>query len=168
MSQLTIPFVDFLYDSLRSPDNAAEYINASLQEENEKLLLLALRDVVNAIGMSEIAKKTGLNRENLYRSLSEEGNPRLSSLYSLLKELGLRLKVEPNSISESINNDEEYDILGFADNSDEIEDYGICSRQIPGSSDLDEIFSVSTTVSEQDYVPSVEQEKQDECFAAAA
>ena len=37
---------------------------------------------------------TGLNRENLYRVLSEKGNPVLASLEKLLKSLGLRLSVE--------------------------------------------------------------------------
>ena len=41
-----------------------------------------------------MARKTGLNRENLYRVLSEQGNPELNSLEKLLKGVGLRLAVE--------------------------------------------------------------------------
>jgi probable addiction module antidote protein len=44
--------------------------------------------------MTKIARHTGLNRENLYRVLSEQGNPELNSLEKLLKALGLRLAVE--------------------------------------------------------------------------
>ena len=44
--------------------------------------------------MTQIARKTGLNRENLYRLVSEKGNPELASLDKLLKSLGLRLTVE--------------------------------------------------------------------------
>ncbi len=44
--------------------------------------------------MTQMARQTGLNRENLYRVLSERGNPEINSLEKLLKGLGLRLAVE--------------------------------------------------------------------------
>jgi len=57
--------------------------------------LLAIRNVIDALGgITQIACHTGLNRENLYRVLSEQGNPGLNSLEKLLKGLGLRLAVE--------------------------------------------------------------------------
>ena len=56
---------------------------------------LAIRNVIEALGgMTQISRRTGLNRENLYRVLSEQGNPELKSLEKLLKALGLRLAVE--------------------------------------------------------------------------
>ena len=42
----------------------------------------------------ELAKRSRLNRENLYRTLSEEGNPRLESLVSILSALGYHLSIE--------------------------------------------------------------------------
>ncbi|GFE81634.1 hypothetical protein GCM10011487_36340 [Steroidobacter agaridevorans] len=42
-----------------------------------------------------LAKKTGLSRETLYRTLSAEGNPRLDTLDLLLRAFGLRLSVQP-------------------------------------------------------------------------
>jgi probable addiction module antidote protein len=45
-------------------------------------------------GMAQLAEQAGLNRESLYRMLSEQGNPALSSLDKLLHALGLRLSVE--------------------------------------------------------------------------
>jgi probable addiction module antidote protein len=60
------------------------------------VFLLALRDVVEASGgMANIAKKTDLNRENLYRSLSKKGNPKLSSLSSILEAVGIKLYFAP-------------------------------------------------------------------------
>jgi len=51
--------------------------------------------VIDALGgMTQIARHTGLNRENLYRVLSAQGNPELNSLEKLLKGMGLRLAVE--------------------------------------------------------------------------
>ncbi len=55
---------------------------------------MALRDVAEAYGLSAVAQDAQLNRENLYRMLSGQGNPQLSSLNSLLKTVGLRLSVE--------------------------------------------------------------------------
>ena len=44
--------------------------------DSEEVFLLALRDVAEASGgMANLARKTSLNRENLDRSLSKNGNP---------------------------------------------------------------------------------------------
>jgi probable addiction module antidote protein len=60
--------------------------------------LLALRDIAEARGFSQVAQDTLLNRENLYRMLSSKGNPQLSSLMTLLRSIGLRLAVEVESV----------------------------------------------------------------------
>ena len=83
-----------LEDALRDPAEAAEYLNAALEDESQEVFLLALRDVANARGVSEIAREANLNRENLYRILSRKGNPKLTSLNSFLHSVGLRLSVE--------------------------------------------------------------------------
>jgi probable addiction module antidote protein len=82
---------------LDDPATAAAYVNAALEEEvedEEELFLLALRTIAQAHGMSNLAAETALKRENLYRMLSAAGNPRLSSLCTLLRALGLRLAVD--------------------------------------------------------------------------
>jgi probable addiction module antidote protein len=57
------------------------------------VFLLALRDVAEARGISVLAGQAQLNRENLYRMLSESGNPQLGSLTAVLDALDLRLAV---------------------------------------------------------------------------
>ena len=66
-----------------------------------EIFLIAVRDVTEARigGMTNLAKETGLNRENLYRILSENGNPELTSLNTLLDALGFRLSVEKKKAS---------------------------------------------------------------------
>ena len=87
-----------LVESLRDPTEAAAYLDAALEAGDRAAFLLAMRNVIDAMGgMSEIARGAGLNRENLYRALSDKGNPELSSLDKLLKALGMRLSVEVNS-----------------------------------------------------------------------
>src|SRR5579863_8176071 len=78
-----------------NPRFAVEYLKAALEEDSEpRVLLLALRRVVRARGIAKIAKTAGVERESLYRALSERGNPRLSTLAAVTKAVGLRLTVE--------------------------------------------------------------------------
>ena len=58
--------------------------------------MAALRDVAEAQkGLGKLAAEAGVNRENLYRSLSDEGNPRFSTLWAVLKSVGMRVSLEP-------------------------------------------------------------------------
>lgn len=83
-------------EQLKTPELAAEYLNAALEDGDERVLLKALRDVAQASrGMQTLSEETGLAREAIYRMLSEEGNPRLSSLVAILHGLGLDLSVRP-------------------------------------------------------------------------
>lgn len=91
------PFVKYEYGlkkALCDPMEAAAYLNAALEDGSQEIFLLALRDVAEARGISRLAQETSLNRENLYRILSEKGNPQFSSLKALLDSLGFKLAVE--------------------------------------------------------------------------
>jgi probable addiction module antidote protein len=93
MSRLTKNYRDSLLRTLQDPQEAAEYLTAALEEGDSTVFLLALRDVADARGLGTLAAKAQLNRENLYRILSEHGNPQLDSLTALLDSLDLRLAV---------------------------------------------------------------------------
>jgi len=86
----------FIEELRASPELAAEYLQAALEDEQEPgVLLIALRHVAEAHGgVGEIAKQAGLARESLYRTLSAKGNPRLSTLRAITKAMGLRITVE--------------------------------------------------------------------------
>ncbi|HET7891380.1 MAG TPA: addiction module antidote protein [Candidatus Sulfotelmatobacter sp.] len=78
-----------------NPRFAVEYLKAALEEDGApQVLLIALRRVVLARGISKIAKTAGVERESLYRALSKHGNPRLSTLAAVIKAVGLKLTVE--------------------------------------------------------------------------
>ena len=94
MNALTAKYETGLKASLVNPEEAAAYLNAALEENEQEIFLLALRDIAEARGFSQVAQQALLNRENLYRMLSSTGNPQLSSLNSLLHSIGLRLAVE--------------------------------------------------------------------------
>ncbi|MGE3556346.1 MAG: addiction module antidote protein [Candidatus Obscuribacterales bacterium] len=85
-------YKDHLIESLKDPKEAMAYLKAALEDEDGHVFLLALRDVTEAQGsMSWLSGTTDLNRESLYRTLSVRGNPRLSSLRSVLEACGLNL-----------------------------------------------------------------------------
>ncbi|MBS1196715.1 MAG: putative addiction module antidote protein [Proteobacteria bacterium] len=81
---------------------AVEYLKAameSLDNPNDRAAgLLALRTVAEAYGgLGAVAAEAGISRESLYRTLSPKGNPTLKTLLAVLKTVGLRLSVEPES-----------------------------------------------------------------------
>ena len=82
---------------LRDPEVAAEYINQALESGDPSIILMALRNIVEAQsdGISGVAARAELGRESMYKMLSAKGNPKLSSLTSLLKSIGLQLHVKP-------------------------------------------------------------------------
>jgi probable addiction module antidote protein len=83
-----------LIEDLKDPREAEEYLNAALEEDDPELFLLALRNVAEAQGgVAQLADKTKLNRESLYRMLSERGNPEFRNLDAVLHGLGFRLAV---------------------------------------------------------------------------
>ncbi|MBL9081606.1 MAG: putative addiction module antidote protein [Planctomycetales bacterium] len=85
-----------LVEELRDdPEFAAEYLRAAIEDTDEpKVLLLALRQVAEARGVARVAKAAGVERESLYRALSKNGNPRLSTLVAVTRAFGLKLTVE--------------------------------------------------------------------------
>ncbi len=95
MSELTRSYKKLLYARLKDPAQAAGYINTVLDEGDVEDFLVAMRCVAEARGMTRVAATAGLNRVNVYRMLSDQGNPRLSSLLALFGALGLRMTAEP-------------------------------------------------------------------------
>lgn len=83
---------------LKDEANAAEYLNAAIEDGDRDGLLHALRNIAEARGgMATVAEKAHIPRESLYRMLSTRGNPALSSLLSILHGMGLELAVKPLS-----------------------------------------------------------------------
>ena len=64
-----------------------------MEDDDASYIVHALGVAARAKGMTKVASDTGLAREALYRSFSEEGNPSLKSTIAVLKSLGFRLTV---------------------------------------------------------------------------
>lgn len=99
----TRPYEETLKGALADPRQAAEYLNVALEEREPAAFLMALKDVANVHGgVGKLAEVASLNRENMYRMLSEEGNPRIDSLNAILHALGLRLSIAPEKSRRSV------------------------------------------------------------------
>ena len=85
-------FYDFDPAEMLDSDEAIEAFLADAMETSDaRLIASALGVVARAKGMTKIARETGLAREHLYKSLSENGNPTLETTLAVLKAMGFRL-----------------------------------------------------------------------------
>ncbi|MET3854290.1 addiction module antidote protein [Rhizobium sp. OAE497] len=82
-------------DHLKTEDERMLYLEAAFEDGDPALIARALGDVARAAGMSAVAKEAGVTREALYKSLSETGDPRLSTFFGVLKALGLKVSISP-------------------------------------------------------------------------
>ena len=79
-------------DYLKSDEDMAAYLEAALEEGDTALFTAALGDIARAKGMTEVARKTGLGRESLYKALSPDGNPEFATILKVVRSLGLDLR----------------------------------------------------------------------------
>lgn len=79
---------------LRTPAEMAGYLQASLEDEEADAAFIAkaLGDIARAYGMTHIARKTGLSRESLYKSLSGARSPDFQTILRVVRALGLELR----------------------------------------------------------------------------
>ena len=82
---------------LETKEDLAAYIQAAFEDGDPQVVVQALGNVARARGMSEIAHKTGLGRESLYKALSPTGNPEFATVLKVVQALGIKLNVEPIS-----------------------------------------------------------------------
>ena len=82
------------------PAYAVQLLNSILEDGDQSELLIVLRQMAKAFGgVQAVAETAHLSATQLYRTLSPDGNPVLSSLLSILKSMGLRLAVQPLDVS---------------------------------------------------------------------
>ena len=82
---------------LKTDSDMAAYLDACLEEagDDPAFIAHALGVIARARGMSQLARDTGLARENLYKALSSDGNPECGTILKVIKALGLKLHARP-------------------------------------------------------------------------
>lgn len=84
---------------LKDEGDIALYLEAALEDAGNDpgVMAMVLADIARARNMSQLAKEAGLTRAGLYKALSPGGNPRIATLHSIAKALGLKLALVPAS-----------------------------------------------------------------------
>lgn len=97
MTIKTSSYRQSLLKALLDPVEASAYLNAAL-EDSPQAFLKAVRNVAQSRQMVKVAKDAGVQRETLYRSLSEQGNPTFETLSSVLAALGMKISITRNDL----------------------------------------------------------------------
>ena len=81
-------------DFLKTPEDIAAYLNATIEEmDDPRLLMKAFRNVAEALGgVSELARRAEIDRVALSRTLSGRRNPRLDTLAKVAEACGVKLQ----------------------------------------------------------------------------
>lgn len=82
-----------LAQQLDSDEKIALFLEAVFEEGDPAIIASALGDVARLRGMTEVARDTGLSRENLYRALGPDGNPEFATVLKVIKAMGFDLTV---------------------------------------------------------------------------
>ena len=93
-----------LYDydpatALDSKEAIAVFMADAFETGDSAYIAKALGVVARARGMTEIARETGLSREQLYRSFSEKGNPTLKTTLMCMRAIGIDLTAKVHHVS---------------------------------------------------------------------
>ena len=80
-------------DHLENIEDIAAYLEAVFEDGDAELITHALGVVARSKGMTELSRRTGLGRQNLYKALSPEGRPEFSTVLKVVRALGLKLSV---------------------------------------------------------------------------
>ena len=83
---------------LKTPQDIADYLEAVFEDGEPALISQALGIVARAKGMTSVAKQAGVTREALYKSLSDRGDPTLSTFMGVLKALNIRMAIVPDKV----------------------------------------------------------------------
>ncbi|AMB87270.1 addiction module antitoxin [Pseudomonas agarici] len=77
--------------ALTDPESIAVFLTDAFETADAAFIAQALGVVARAKGMTELAKESGLSREQLYRSFSAKGNPTLKTMLAVMRAMGLDL-----------------------------------------------------------------------------
>lgn len=84
-----------LYEKLQDPTYASTYVNEALLEGDEVVFKTAVGDVIRARGVVKIAKKAGINRSTVFKTLKPETRTSFTTFYSLLHACDINFTTQP-------------------------------------------------------------------------
>ena len=78
-------------DALKSDEAIEIFLTDAFETGDARYIAKAIGVIARAKGMTNVSRETGLAREQLYRSFSEDGNPTLESTIAVLKAIGFEM-----------------------------------------------------------------------------
>ena len=93
MTKQTVKFDPL--DFFKTKEDIDELLQDAFDSQDPKYIARAVGIAAKARGMSSVASQSNLNREQLYKSLSDKGNPTLTTLVQVLSSLGYKLNIKP-------------------------------------------------------------------------
>ena len=91
----TLNIKDQLYEDLKDPAYASAYINEAFLGGDEAVLKTALADVIRVKGVAAVARKAGINRVTVYKTLKPGTESSFTTMRALLKACNVSLQVLP-------------------------------------------------------------------------
>ena len=88
-------FKEELYEKLRDPEYASFYLNEAFLDDDEIVLKGAIEAVVHAHGVVKVAKKAGINRCTVFKTLKPETRTSFTTIHRLLLACGLKFSTQP-------------------------------------------------------------------------
>ena len=93
---MSIDYATFnVADYLDNEEVIAEFLSAAAEDENPDVLLRAIAETAKARGVAAVAKKAGLGRESLYKTLAPGAHPRFETVSAIVRALNMRLALVP-------------------------------------------------------------------------
>jgi len=80
-------------EHLNTQEDIRDFLQEVAATGDEADFIHALNIAARAMGMTEVAKKAGVTRASLYKSLAEDGNPKFTTICKITKALGCKLAI---------------------------------------------------------------------------
>lgn len=77
-----------MLDTMKDPVEVAAYIKAAMKLDDSAALLVALRQVAKAHSMAEVARRADVGEKVLFKTLSPDSNPTLTTIHKVLHAFG--------------------------------------------------------------------------------
>lgn len=79
-------------EHIKTEEDIAAYLNIVLEEGDGAELAHALGVIARAKGMADIAEKSGITREALYKALRPNAQPRFDTVHKVMQAMGIKLQ----------------------------------------------------------------------------
>jgi len=79
-------------EHIKTEADIAAYLNLVLEEGDSAQVAHALGVIARAKGMADIAEKSGITREALYKALRPNAQPRFDTVHKVMQAMGVKLQ----------------------------------------------------------------------------